>query len=194
MAGRFIGGVKLSIRLPGGKPWTGVWLTDQLRAELTGMLFRHGQSGDTAGCPCGLEVESTCDAVDVQAFACEKQVGDYSALHSAEIDFLEANATAGYKLFLVRGLAYNMESSGGEFGRQCRLALLRQLRPLSGVAYFCGLQDSLPKTSRDLLEYFAFDQGFSFPFSQVGEVFSNLIFGLVPQPVYGNVKVVVQFL
>ena len=170
---------------------------EQLTLLLGGLncrLPRHGQARDTAGRPSRLKVESSCDAVDIQAFAREKEVGDYSAFHPAEVDFLESNATAGYEFFLVRGLALNFESSGNEFVRQCRLGLLRQVRPLGVVVYVGCVQDSLPQASRNLLEYFAFDQGFTIPFSQVGETLAHLFFGLVAQPVDGNVEAVVSLL
>ena len=47
----------------------------------------HRFSGEPAGRPCGLEIETAGDAVDVQHFAGEKKAGANFALHRFEIHF-----------------------------------------------------------------------------------------------------------
>ena len=67
-----------------------------------------------AGCPCGLEVEASGDAVDVETLASEVEAGEESACHGAEIDFLEPHAAAGDEFVFVGGLAGDLETAVGE--------------------------------------------------------------------------------
>ena len=48
--------------------------------------------------PGSLKIETTCDAVDVETLAREVEAGRELTLHCFEIDFFQADATAGDKL------------------------------------------------------------------------------------------------
>jgi hypothetical protein len=68
------------------------------RRDLGYMFFSHCQTSDSPSGPTGLKVETSCDAVNIDAFTCEVEVGDNLALHRPEIDFLSADATSRDKL------------------------------------------------------------------------------------------------
>ena len=48
-----------------------------------------------------MEVKTSGDAVDVEAFAGEVEARHFAALHGAEVDFLETHAAAGNELVLA---------------------------------------------------------------------------------------------
>ena len=53
-------------------------------------------------CPGGLEVETAGDAVDVEDFACEIEMGNMTAFEGGEVDGLERHPATGDELVLER--------------------------------------------------------------------------------------------
>ena len=61
-------------------------------------------------CPGGLEVEAAGDAVDVEDFACEIEVGHMTAFEGGEVDGLERHPATGDELVLERRTACYLKS------------------------------------------------------------------------------------
>ena len=79
-----------------------------IRASFT---ISHRESRDSAASPCGLEIEATSDAIDIEAFAREVEARHFAALHCFEVDFFEPHAAAGNELVLADDAALNANSS-----------------------------------------------------------------------------------
>jgi len=62
------------------------------------MFFSHRQAGNVTASPTGLKVKAARDAIDIDAFTREVEVGGNLALHRPEIDFLPANTSCCHKL------------------------------------------------------------------------------------------------
>ena len=72
-----------------------------------GSRRRQSTSRQPARCPRGLEVESACDAVDIQYFTCEEEIIHNAALHGFEIHFVQVHAAAGDELFFEDAFAFD---------------------------------------------------------------------------------------
>ena len=124
--------------------------------------------------PGSLKIETTCDAVDVETLAREVEAGRELTLHCFEIDFFQADATAGDKLVFVGGLALDLVAASGEFTDEGGFLVFGELRPFLVVADAGGFDETFPEAAGELLEDFAFDLGFAF--AQAVELFAYLIF------------------
>ena len=61
-------------------------------------------------CPGGLEVETASDAVDVEDFACEIEVGHMTAFEGGEVDGLQGHSATGDELILEGGTTGYLEN------------------------------------------------------------------------------------
>jgi acetamidase/formamidase len=69
----------------------------------------HRQSREASAGPCGLEIETAGDAIDIEALARKVQAGDDAAFHPAEIDFPKPHPATGDEFVLVRGFAFDLK-------------------------------------------------------------------------------------
>ena len=76
------------------------------------MALGYPGRGDVGGSPCGLEVESTGDAVDVDTLADEIKPRYRPAFHGLEIDGRALDSTCGDELVLVGRFALSLKSCG----------------------------------------------------------------------------------
>lgn len=94
--------------------------------------FGNGTCRHVARCPCGLEVETSGDAVDVERFAGNKQTGAAAALERRGIYAAERHAPAGNELFFETALAVGMIYVGRKRCRQFVHAFAAHLSPPHG--------------------------------------------------------------
>src|SRR5580704_14622496 len=89
----------------------------------------HCMPRDEAGCPRGLKIETTRDAIHIQQLTREKKSLANFAFHRLEIYLVELYAAAGHELVLVQALAGDRNFRAGELLRQRQRLRPRERRP-----------------------------------------------------------------
>ncbi len=56
---------------------------------------------DPSGCPSGLKVKATGEAIDIKSFPCEIKARNKATFHCFEINFVEGDSSAGNELLLI---------------------------------------------------------------------------------------------
>lgn len=110
------------------------------------MLSHHIPSG-----PGGLQVETACDGIYVQYLSGKEEMRTCLAFQGVEVDIAEADATAGYKLFLVRSLAIYLIKVVGQGLYQEIAALLSHFAPFLLWRKSHLLDKVEPKARREII-------------------------------------------
>ncbi len=69
---------------------------------------------DPSGCPSGLKVKATSEAIDVEGFPREIKARNKAAFHCFEINFVEGDSSAGNELLFVHAFPGDEELGTGE--------------------------------------------------------------------------------
>lgn len=77
----------------------GLGLSLRRRLTTTGLLT-NGASYGISGGPCGLEIESACDTIDIENLSSEEYAGEVFAFQGVGIDSCKVDASTGHKLVL----------------------------------------------------------------------------------------------
>jgi hypothetical protein len=113
------------------------WFALRLRISIS---THHRQPCDPSAGPCGLEIESAGDAIDIEALAREVQAGDDATLHPAEINFLQSNPATGDEFVFVGCFAFDLKSTIRELIYQYVFTIFGELRPLGFWCNGCGFE------------------------------------------------------
>ena len=116
-------------------------------------------SGEVAGGPGGLEVEAAGDAVDVEDFACEIEVGVGLAFHRFEIEVFQVHSATGDELVFVGALAGDLKLGLGQLSHEVLGLLLSEVSPRLSFGDARGLGKTSPEAAGDSFEEGALHDG-----------------------------------
>src|SRR5258708_4171844 len=124
----------------------GLWPTGQIKPNYC--LSAHGFSGEPAGCPGGLKIESAGQTINVEQFASEKQTRTFPAFHGLEVHFAQSNATAGDELILVESFPRDLNFGRAELPDQPVPGRAGKAGPPGFAWDACGQDKRLPEPCR----------------------------------------------